>query len=241
MQLPCDSASALIDVLFTTVIRQPHQIYRCIPHGQCNMDKRARFENIAHNATRLAIALRRTAFPGEVVTVSAVQGKATAEFSLLAGVLFSAPEVSCFRPLFEVRAFFIQAKSQHVVSEIHTHARAFKMHQSINKVAALTIVPALDLIDAFVAAVVGTSVFARQVTNEFAARWREIQLSTHLKRAARVLEKASQQMFRMAKQCGEAELLAAMQAILTLHVESDRSNKYVYDMNVAKVLRTPFK
>lgn len=56
------------------------------------------------------------------------------------------------------------------------------MDKSIKQVpthiATLTVVPAQDLITAFVAVVVCAGVFVQQVVDQLAARWRQIQLTT---------------------------------------------------------------
>ncbi|VVN48783.1 hypothetical protein PS681_06128 [Pseudomonas fluorescens] len=73
----------------------------------------------------------------------------------------------------------MQAASQCVVGKINAEARVFEMHQSIKQVpaqiAALAVVPALDLVAAFVVVVVGAGVFAQQVVDQFAARWGQVQ------------------------------------------------------------------
>ncbi|MGH8388625.1 MAG: hypothetical protein ACRESJ_24630 [Pseudomonas sp.] len=62
-------------------------------------------------------------------------------------------------------------------------------------------------------------------------------LRRDLKSAALALEDAAQDMFRMAKQYGDAELLAAMQKIETLHVEADRLNGYAEEVKDGRILR----
>ncbi|MEN5314503.1 hypothetical protein [Pseudomonas koreensis] len=64
-------------------------------------------------------------------------------------------------------------------------------------------------------------------------------LRRDLKNAALALEDAAQDMFRMAKQYGEDELLAAMQRIEALHVEPDRLTQYADEVRAGKILRTP--
>lgn len=64
-------------------------------------------------------------------------------------------------------------------------------------------------------------------------------LRRDLKSAALALEDAAQDMFRMAKQYGEAELLAAMQRIEALYVEADRLTQYADEVKAGKILRTP--
>ncbi|WP_408598393.1 hypothetical protein [Pseudomonas sp. PLMAX] len=62
-------------------------------------------------------------------------------------------------------------------------------------------------------------------------------LRRDLKSAALALEDAAQDMFRMAKQYGDTELLAAMEKIERLHVEADRLNGYADEVKDGRILR----
>jgi uncharacterized protein (UPF0335 family) len=62
-------------------------------------------------------------------------------------------------------------------------------------------------------------------------------LRRDLKSAALALEDSAQDMFRMANQYGDAELLAAMQKIERLHEEADRLKGYADEVKDGKILR----
>ncbi|AWY39030.1 hypothetical protein DKY63_03515 [Pseudomonas putida] len=62
-------------------------------------------------------------------------------------------------------------------------------------------------------------------------------LRRDLKSAALALEDAAQDMFRMAKQYGDAELLAVMHKIERLHEEADRLNGYADEVKDGRILR----
>ncbi|WP_371918751.1 hypothetical protein [Pseudomonas sp. 43NM1] len=51
------------------------------------------------------------------------------------------------------------------------------------------------------------------------------------------LEDAAHEMFRMAKQYGDADLLAAMKKIEQLHIEADRLTGYADEVRDGRILR----
>lgn len=60
-----------------------------MPYSLCNSDKSAPFKDVMHRASRLAIALRQTAFPRKIVAIPTVKRKTAAQFALFAGVFVS--------------------------------------------------------------------------------------------------------------------------------------------------------
>lgn len=60
-----------------------------------------------------------------------------------------------------------------------------------------------------------------------------------LKSAAVALEDAAHDMFKMAKQFGDAELLTTMQKIERLHVDADRLNGYADEVKGGRIVRAP--
>ena len=65
---------------------------------------------------------------------------------------------------------FVQTTAQRVVDVVHAQLAVFKAHQTVEQVpvqaAVLAVVPAADLVAAFVVVVVGAGVFAQQVVHQ---------------------------------------------------------------------------
>ena len=65
---------------------------------------------------------------------------------------------------------FVQTTAQRVVDVVHAQLAVFKAHQTVKQVpvqaAVLAVVPAADLVAAFVVVVVGAGVFAQQVVHQ---------------------------------------------------------------------------
>ena len=68
---------------------------------------------------------------------------------------------------------FVETSSQRVVGVVDAQPVVFKTHQAVEQVplqlALLAVVPAADLVAAFVVFVVGAGVFAQQVVHQFVA------------------------------------------------------------------------
>ena len=68
---------------------------------------------------------------------------------------------------------FVEASSQRVVGVVDAQSVVFKAYQAVEQVpvqaALLAVVPAADLVAAFVVVVVGAGVFAQQVVHQFVA------------------------------------------------------------------------
>ncbi|CAG8866461.1 hypothetical protein [Pseudomonas fluorescens] len=63
------------------------------------------------------------------------------------------------------------------------------------------------------------------------------ELRRDLKAAAYSLEEAALEMFRLAKQRGDTELLEAMETIEKLHEQADRLTAYVDEVKVGRIVR----
>jgi len=63
------------------------------------------------------------------------------------------------------------------------------------------------------------------------------ELRRDLKAAAFSLEEAALEMFRLAKQRGDAELLEAMQTIEKLHEQADRLTAYAEEVKAGRIVR----
>ena len=79
---------------------------------------------------------------------------------------------------------FVQTTAQRVVGVVDAQLAVFKAHQAVKQVpvqaALLAVVPAADLVAAFVVVVVAAGVFAQQVVHEFVAFGFLLQRSLHL-------------------------------------------------------------
>ena len=79
---------------------------------------------------------------------------------------------------------FVETSSQRVVGVVDAQLAVFKAHQAVEQVpvqaAVLAVVPAADLVAAFVVVVVAASVFAQQVVHQFVAFGVLLQRSLHL-------------------------------------------------------------
>ena len=68
---------------------------------------------------------------------------------------------------------FVEASSQRVVGVVDAQSVVFKAYQAVEQVpvqaALLAVVPAADLVAAFVVVVVGAGIFAQQVVHQFVA------------------------------------------------------------------------
>ena len=68
---------------------------------------------------------------------------------------------------------FVEASSQRVVGVVDAQSAVFKAYQAVEQVPAqaalLAVVPAANLVAAFVVVVVGAGVFAQQVVHQFVA------------------------------------------------------------------------
>lgn len=64
-------------------------------------------------------------------------------------------------------------------------------------------------------------------------------LRRDLKSAALALEDAAHDMFKIAKQYGDSELIAAMEKIERLHFEADRLSAYADEVKAGRILRSP--
>lgn len=63
------------------------------------------------------------------------------------------------------------------------------------------------------------------------------ELRRDLKAAAFSLEEAALEMFRMAKQRGDSELLDAMETIEKLHEQADRLTAYADEVKAGRIMR----
>lgn len=63
-------------------------------------------------------------------------------------------------------------------------------------------------------------------------------LRRDLKSAALALEDAAHDLFKMAKQYGDAELVATMEKIERLHVEADRLSGYADEVKAGRIVRS---
>ncbi|WP_223515753.1 hypothetical protein [Pseudomonas sp. GL-R-26] len=63
------------------------------------------------------------------------------------------------------------------------------------------------------------------------------ELRRDLKAAAFSLEEAALEMFRLAKQRGDAELLEAMETIEKLHEQADRLTAYADEVKAGRIVR----
>ena len=115
-----------------------------------------------------AVGLGRSAFPGEGVAVPAVEGEAAAQFALFACLFVVVPLRAGFGAFSMVGVgAFTQTATEGVVDVVDAQARVVKAYQAVEQVpvqlALLAVVPAADLVAAFVVFVVGASVFTQQV------------------------------------------------------------------------------
>jgi hypothetical protein len=63
------------------------------------------------------------------------------------------------------------------------------------------------------------------------------ELRRDLKAAAHSLEEAALEMFRLAKQRGDTELLEAMETVEKLHEQADRLTAYAEEVKAGRIVR----
>jgi hypothetical protein len=67
------------------------------------------------------------------------------------------------------------------------------------------------------------------------------ELRRDLKAAAFALEEAALEMFRIAKQRGDTELLEAMETIEKLHEQADRLTAFAEEVKAGRIVRASFE
>ena len=72
-------------------ISRRRQLYRGLAQSLCHRHEAARFIQVVHRFSGIALILRRRAFPGEGVAVPAEQGEAAVQLALALGSLELVP------------------------------------------------------------------------------------------------------------------------------------------------------
>ena len=156
-----DPQRVLVDVVGAFVGRLGQQADWLLAYGLSHGYEAAGFEDVVHGAPgAAAVGLGRGSFPGEGVAVPAVEGETAAQFALFTRLFVVVPLRAGFGAFSVVGVgAFTQAPAEGVVDVVDAQTHVVELHQAVEQVpvqlALLAVVPAADLVAAFVVFVVG--------------------------------------------------------------------------------------